>query len=160
MPLSIVTPVFFTFSAHSSIAVGHKYLFDEDIFVPLQPTSGEAMLEHIKQVSITMFDNTFGEMNGKEILWTIMGLLALYQIVMIKWRLINHARHEQIRHSFMRGALTPMRSGLAQTKRSMDRQFSNSAGLQPSDRTGLDQSTASRSHFGFGGPNRGGISIL
>lgn len=152
--------MYLSFSAQFLSVVGYKYLFDKDVFIPLQPTIGKVMLDTIKQLGMDMFNNTFGEMNGKEILWTIMGLLALYQLVMIKWRLINNARHEQIRHNFMRGGFTPMRSGFNQSKRSVSQALDNSLIRHDGVHGDLEQTKTSRSQFGFDGSKRGGITVL
>lgn len=59
------------------------------------------LLSDLLTKAIHIFDITFGAMSPKEVLWTIIGLLALYQLIMIKWRLIDQARANRTQRSFM-----------------------------------------------------------
>lgn len=61
------------------------------------------MLNKLSDIASKLNDNTFGQMTGPQILWTIIALLALYQLVAIKWRLIDRARHDGVPVSFLGG---------------------------------------------------------
>lgn len=61
------------------------------------------MLNWLINLLRDLYDNTFGEMTGPQILWTVIALVTLYQLVAIKWRLIDRNRHNGIPHSFLAG---------------------------------------------------------
>jgi hypothetical protein len=99
------------------------------------------------------YNDTFGQMSGPQILWTIIGLFVLYQLVVIKWRLIDRNRHDGVPSSFLLGLRRRvwMWGDLRRNKRIMRRGFG----------TRMQPRTVARTNFddiGFGNATPAGFT--